>query len=207
MSSGTARLKRRLDEQGINYTNKRAVENFCLVRFFCPVCRQNIQQTVVNRPLSFVQIGTPLPPLEKKDANEFVPVWKQEVCPTDLPFSLTPFLERATTIRFAMRRAVDDYTAPSPVASLPDTSTPLGRKRVRAFFIITTRSPYTIPKRVHRMDPIDIRLLSGGPRQAEGLPSRRLHGRGGSRRAQREPDHERCKGAATARRICGHGAS
>jgi hypothetical protein len=32
MSSGTARLKRRLDEQGVNYTNKRAVENFCLVR-------------------------------------------------------------------------------------------------------------------------------------------------------------------------------
>jgi hypothetical protein len=31
MSSGTARLKRRLDEQGINYANKRAVENFCLV--------------------------------------------------------------------------------------------------------------------------------------------------------------------------------
>ncbi|KAH9983914.1 hypothetical protein BJV74DRAFT_849131 [Russula compacta] len=54
MSSGTARLKRRLDEQGINYTNKKAVENFCL-------------------------IGTPLPPLEKKDANEFVPLWKQEV--------------------------------------------------------------------------------------------------------------------------------
>ena len=33
MSSGTARLKRKLDEQGISYTNKRAVENFCLVRF------------------------------------------------------------------------------------------------------------------------------------------------------------------------------
>jgi hypothetical protein len=32
MSSGTARLKRRLDDQGINYTNKKAVENFCLVR-------------------------------------------------------------------------------------------------------------------------------------------------------------------------------
>ena len=32
MSSGTARLKRRLDEQGVNYTNKKAVENFCLVR-------------------------------------------------------------------------------------------------------------------------------------------------------------------------------
>ncbi|KAI0256003.1 hypothetical protein BJV78DRAFT_1175026 [Lactifluus subvellereus] len=54
MSSGTARLKRRLDEQGVNYTNKKAVENFCL-------------------------IGTPLPPLEKKDVNEFVPIWKQDV--------------------------------------------------------------------------------------------------------------------------------
>jgi hypothetical protein len=32
MSSGTAQLKRTLDEQGINYTNKKAVENFCLVR-------------------------------------------------------------------------------------------------------------------------------------------------------------------------------
>lgn len=32
MSSGTARLKRRLDDQGVNYTNKRASENFCLVR-------------------------------------------------------------------------------------------------------------------------------------------------------------------------------
>ncbi|KAH8983155.1 hypothetical protein EDB86DRAFT_3106500 [Lactarius hatsudake] len=54
MSTGTARLKRRLDEQGINYTNKKAAENYCL-------------------------IGTPLPPLEKKDANEFVPLWKQDV--------------------------------------------------------------------------------------------------------------------------------
>lgn len=54
MSSGTARLKRRLDEQGVNYTSKKAAENYCL-------------------------IGTPLPPLEKKDANEFVPLWKQDV--------------------------------------------------------------------------------------------------------------------------------
>ncbi|KAI9458144.1 hypothetical protein BJY52DRAFT_437826 [Lactarius psammicola] len=54
MSTGTARLKRRLDEQGINYTGKKAAENYCL-------------------------IGTPLPPLEKKDANEFVPLWKQDV--------------------------------------------------------------------------------------------------------------------------------
>ncbi|KAI9451844.1 hypothetical protein F5148DRAFT_1277664 [Russula earlei] len=54
MSGRTAQLKWRLDEQGINYTNKKAVENFCL-------------------------IGTPLPPLEKKDSNEFVPLWKQDV--------------------------------------------------------------------------------------------------------------------------------
>jgi hypothetical protein len=41
MSSGTARLKRRLDEQGINYTNKRAVENFCLVRLSGTEVQQN----------------------------------------------------------------------------------------------------------------------------------------------------------------------
>ena len=58
--------------------------------------------------------------------------------------ALTPFLERATAIRFGTRRAVDDYTAPSPVASLPDTSIPLARKRVRVFLFITTHSPYTI---------------------------------------------------------------
>ena len=32
MSTGTARLKRKLDEQGINYTSKKAAENYCLVR-------------------------------------------------------------------------------------------------------------------------------------------------------------------------------
>lgn len=32
MSTGTARLKRRLDEQGINYTSNKAAENYCLVR-------------------------------------------------------------------------------------------------------------------------------------------------------------------------------
>jgi len=37
MSSGTARLKRKLDEQGINYTNKKAVENFCLVRLYSTI--------------------------------------------------------------------------------------------------------------------------------------------------------------------------
>jgi len=78
MSSGTARLKRRLDDQGINYTNKRAVENFCLVRL--SACQNAFNQ--LARSLS-IQIGTPLPPLEKKDTNEFVPLWKQDVCPTD----------------------------------------------------------------------------------------------------------------------------
>jgi len=47
-----------------------------------------------------------------------------------IAFSLPAFLERGT-IRFETRRAVDDYTVPSPVASLRDTSTPLARKRVR----------------------------------------------------------------------------
>ncbi|KAI0034482.1 hypothetical protein K488DRAFT_83992 [Vararia minispora EC-137] len=53
--SGSSRLKRKLDEQGVNYSTGRATENFCL-------------------------IGTPLPPLDKsKDIGEFVPLWKQEV--------------------------------------------------------------------------------------------------------------------------------
>ncbi|KZV64668.1 hypothetical protein PENSPDRAFT_757084 [Peniophora sp. CONT] len=51
----TGRLKRKLDEQGVDYTSRRATENFCL-------------------------IGTPLPPLEKsKDTGEYVPLWKQDV--------------------------------------------------------------------------------------------------------------------------------
>ncbi|KAI0058945.1 hypothetical protein BV25DRAFT_1993879 [Artomyces pyxidatus] len=55
MSAGTSRLKRKLNEQGVNYTSGKATENFCL-------------------------IGTPLPPLEKsKDSGEFVPLWKQDV--------------------------------------------------------------------------------------------------------------------------------
>ena len=33
--------------------------------------------------------------------------------------------------RFEMSRAVDDYTVPSPVASLQATSTPLVQKKVR----------------------------------------------------------------------------
>lgn len=37
MSTGTARLKRRLDEQGVNYTSKKAAENYCLVRLSAKV--------------------------------------------------------------------------------------------------------------------------------------------------------------------------
>ncbi|CAE6512733.1 unnamed protein product [Rhizoctonia solani] len=49
------RLKRKLDNMGVDPASKKANENFCL-------------------------IGTPLPSLAStKDANEFVPVWKQEV--------------------------------------------------------------------------------------------------------------------------------
>ncbi|CAE6443109.1 unnamed protein product [Rhizoctonia solani] len=49
------RLKRKLDNMGVDPASAKANENFCL-------------------------IGTPLPSLAStKDANEFVPVWKQEV--------------------------------------------------------------------------------------------------------------------------------
>ncbi|KAF8645077.1 hypothetical protein AX16_008135 [Volvariella volvacea WC 439] len=51
----SSKLKRKLNDLGINVSSQKANESFCL-------------------------IGTPLPPLEKsKDLNEFVPLWKQEV--------------------------------------------------------------------------------------------------------------------------------
>ncbi|TFK48436.1 hypothetical protein OE88DRAFT_524979 [Heliocybe sulcata] len=50
----TSKLKRKLNDLGVNASSSKATENFCL-------------------------IGTPLPPLEKRDAGEFVPLWKQEV--------------------------------------------------------------------------------------------------------------------------------
>ncbi|EKM50069.1 uncharacterized protein PHACADRAFT_153394 [Phanerochaete carnosa HHB-10118-sp] len=51
----TSRLKRKLNDLGVDPSSSKANENFCL-------------------------IGTPLPPLEKsRDTGEFVPLWKQEV--------------------------------------------------------------------------------------------------------------------------------
>ncbi|KAI0091613.1 hypothetical protein BDY19DRAFT_1067041 [Irpex rosettiformis] len=51
----TSRLKRKLNDLGVDPASSKANENFCL-------------------------IGTPLPPLEKsKDTGEFVPLWKQDV--------------------------------------------------------------------------------------------------------------------------------
>ncbi|KAI0079117.1 hypothetical protein K474DRAFT_1705947 [Panus rudis PR-1116 ss-1] len=51
----TSRLKRKLNDLGVDTSSSKVNENFCL-------------------------IGTPLPPLEKtKDKNEFVPLWKQDV--------------------------------------------------------------------------------------------------------------------------------
>ncbi|KAH9851887.1 hypothetical protein C2E23DRAFT_757614 [Lenzites betulinus] len=51
----TSRLKRKLNDLGVDTGGSKANESFCL-------------------------IGTPLPPLEKsKDTGEFVPLWKQEV--------------------------------------------------------------------------------------------------------------------------------
>ncbi|RPD64508.1 DUF1604-domain-containing protein [Lentinus tigrinus ALCF2SS1-7] len=50
----TSRLKRKLNDLGVDTASSKANESFCL-------------------------IGTPLPPLEKsKDTGEFVPLWKQE---------------------------------------------------------------------------------------------------------------------------------
>ncbi|KAG6839878.1 hypothetical protein C0991_010860 [Blastosporella zonata] len=52
----STRLKRKLNDLGVDTSSTRANESFCL------------------------QIGTPLPPLEKsKDTGEFVPLWKQDV--------------------------------------------------------------------------------------------------------------------------------
>ncbi|KAF9779277.1 hypothetical protein BJ322DRAFT_1172484 [Thelephora terrestris] len=51
----TSRLKRKLNDLGVDTSGSKANESFCL-------------------------IGTPLPPLEKsRDTGEFVPLWKQEV--------------------------------------------------------------------------------------------------------------------------------
>ncbi|KZT25345.1 hypothetical protein NEOLEDRAFT_1178454 [Neolentinus lepideus HHB14362 ss-1] len=50
----TSKLKRKLNDLGVNASSSKATEKFCL-------------------------IGTPLPPLEKRDEGEFVPLWKQEV--------------------------------------------------------------------------------------------------------------------------------
>lgn len=50
----TSRLKRKLADLGVDISSKKANENFCL-------------------------IGTPLPSLDKRDANEYVPLWKQDV--------------------------------------------------------------------------------------------------------------------------------
>ena len=104
--------------------------------------------------------------------------------------------------RFEMRRAAGDYTAPSPVVSLLVTSTPSARRRVRSHrHTHLSRTPTLC-----RMDPIDIRLIKSGSRQTESFSSRRLHGRGGSRGTEREPDHGRREAAAARGRVWGHTA-
>lgn len=107
----SARLKRKLGDLGVDTSSRKANENFCLVDF--PILP-------VRAPLTGLQIGTPLPPLEKsRDTGEFVPLWKQEVsCCSLVGYSSDVFLLRSET-----RRAEEDYTAPSLVVSLPATST------------------------------------------------------------------------------------
>ncbi|KAG8221092.1 hypothetical protein J3R82DRAFT_2610 [Butyriboletus roseoflavus] len=67
----SAKLKRKLGDLGVDTSSKRANENFCLVISSLSPPSYRSQ---------FLQIGTPLPPLEKsRDTGEFVPLWKQEV--------------------------------------------------------------------------------------------------------------------------------
>lgn len=69
----TSRLKRKLNDLGVDPSSSKANESFCLVRLLS--C--GLPVTVIEYAF---QIGTPLPPLEKaKDTGEFVPLWKQEV--------------------------------------------------------------------------------------------------------------------------------
>lgn len=69
------RLKRKLDDLGVNISSSKVNESFCLVSHTGIVPRDK------TNPFRVSQIGTPLPPLEKsKDTGEFVPLWKQDAC-------------------------------------------------------------------------------------------------------------------------------
>ena len=121
MSSGTARLKRRLDDQGINYTNKKAVENFCLVRLTATVGALELTHTSRLDRHSLASLG------EKG---------RERIC-SDMETRCMPRLwllpSQIVNVhrRFEMRRGVDDCMVPSPVASLRVISIPLARKKVR----------------------------------------------------------------------------
>ncbi|KAG6829060.1 hypothetical protein H0H92_005834 [Tricholoma furcatifolium] len=101
----TTRLKRKLNDLGVDTSSSKANESFCL-------------------------IGTPLPPLEKsKDTGEFVPLWKQEVLITLLSrhtFELNTYLSRSE-----MKRDAVDFTERLQVASLQVTSTQLDPRKAR----------------------------------------------------------------------------
>ncbi len=78
------------------------------------------------RLTSVLQIGTPLPPLEKtKDSGEFVPLWKQDVIRLPLSGLSSDPLSRSET-----RRVEEDFMARSLVVSQPATSTPSAPPRV-----------------------------------------------------------------------------
>jgi len=65
------RLKRRLNDLGVDPASSQSNESFCLVR---------VMVLLHLCELITLKIGTPLPPLDKsKDLGEFVPLWKQEV--------------------------------------------------------------------------------------------------------------------------------
>jgi hypothetical protein len=120
------RLKRKLDNMGVDPSSARATENFCLVcACFFLLLHSHFDALLPG------QIGTPLPSLAStKDANEFVPVWKQEVSKlrTSHSWILSTILRHCRSVT---KRADDDYMARSPADSQLATLTPLGRRKVR----------------------------------------------------------------------------
>jgi hypothetical protein len=84
---------------------------------------------VLIRLRSVCQIGTPLPSLAdtKRDQNEFVPVWKQEVSQSERIVNI--FLIDRCTCRFEMSKAEGASTVHSPVATLRDTTTLLDQRK------------------------------------------------------------------------------
>lgn len=123
----TSKLKRRLDNAGIDPSSSKLNESFCLVSRWINRIALSEWVSVLPSPIFSTQIGTPLPPLEKaKDTGEFQPLWNQEVnlfYGVFISLELT-YLKDEPSRRSEMRRDGDDCMVPSLEAFLLGTSTP-----------------------------------------------------------------------------------